>query len=478
MLRFVAIALIAAAAAQAAKIDVSHASSTITLKKGRSETVTFSLSQPIICPPDVGTECAVVIELTNPNEKKVALDNCIIKWTAEEWHQKRYLKVSAVENFVNDGNWEGVVKTSVVITEADYYKGENPADVKVKTLAGRSAHCSGTGDPHYTTFDGAYWHVYQAGRYVLYSNPYLDFEVQVATRAYPARHCAYAAREGNDLFYVNACSGRIVYNRICGSEECKKGGYPKIGVNGGRSGTYSVTFKSGRSISASASPYYMNMYATAPGLDYQSGTEGICGNFDGNKGNDYNVYKTTNINSQLKSGQLPTFNLFNWRPSSIIPTPTAAPHSKECKYIPPTVIRPVLTQPDVEDITDIIKNNEEEANDDGEIIFDFTDGMADDGIVAIEMDEAIATCRQHLQNSRAYEACKAVFADFDIQPYVDDCAADFSETGEESFIEGSIEDMQAECAAQAERDVSTWETDVDGNSIASNAEIAAAFCFN
>lgn len=128
--------------------------------------------------------------------------------------------------------------------------------------------------------------MYTAGRYVLYSNPQDDFEVQVATRAYPARHCAFAAKEGNDIFVVDACSGTIRYRRSCGSTECqKKGGYPRVGVAGG-SGLYTVTFQSGRQVRASVSPYYMNVYARAPGLDYQSGTEGICGNFNGVKGDD------------------------------------------------------------------------------------------------------------------------------------------------------------------------------------------------
>ena len=62
------------------------------MEKDSTRTVDFTIDEPIICPPDLQTECAVVITLDNHDPDKIALDNCIIKWTADEWFQTRTLR--------------------------------------------------------------------------------------------------------------------------------------------------------------------------------------------------------------------------------------------------------------------------------------------------------------------------------------------------------------------------------------------------
>jgi hypothetical protein len=62
------------------------------MDKDSSRTVTFRLTEPILCAADVRSECVVVVELVNPDPTKLALDNCIVKWTQNEWHQQRDLK--------------------------------------------------------------------------------------------------------------------------------------------------------------------------------------------------------------------------------------------------------------------------------------------------------------------------------------------------------------------------------------------------
>ena len=63
------------------------------------------------------------------------------------------------------------------------------------------------------TFDGNYWHYYVPGQQVLVKSTVREFEVQ--SRLYhnpnwtPAVHCGLAAREGNDVVYINRCPGDV-----------------------------------------------------------------------------------------------------------------------------------------------------------------------------------------------------------------------------------------------------------------------------
>jgi hypothetical protein len=117
--------------------------------KGFSQTVTFSLDEPIIC-SDPHVFCGVVILITNPSTKDLVIDNCQIKWTNADWNIPRTLNIKATENFVDDGEKTFIVKTKAVISNSEYYSGFDAPDITIKTQSRRTATCAGTGDPHYT----------------------------------------------------------------------------------------------------------------------------------------------------------------------------------------------------------------------------------------------------------------------------------------------------------------------------------------
>jgi hypothetical protein len=47
-------------------------------------------------------QCHVIVALTNTHPDQINVDNCHVKWAAHEWHQPRYITVSAKEDFVDD----------------------------------------------------------------------------------------------------------------------------------------------------------------------------------------------------------------------------------------------------------------------------------------------------------------------------------------------------------------------------------------
>jgi len=436
----------------------------LTIDKGKYDMVGFTLDEPIIC-KDMDKSCSVVVLLTNPNPNKISLDNCMVKWNWDEWTQTRYIKVSAVENFINDVAYTGTIIMSPAISRSEYYSGFRANNITVATVFKPSGYCSGTGDPHYTTFDGAYWHVYWSGSFVLYSAPHRDFEVQVAARGYPSQHCGFAAKEKNDIVVVHRCDGNNIMRRTCGTSICESGSYPKVTVAGN---SYRVEFASGAMVRFDMyNSVYGNMYVTAPGQDYGL-TQGICGNFNGNKNDDAPVYVASSP-SQMRPDMIPKVDLFNWKPTGIINV-VSSPYAKECNYTEPTYIRPILSNPDVEDITGLIKNNAPTVTNENN---NFVETVVDTKLV----DAMEKLCTDTLSSSHSAQVCKSKIPNFDIQIYIDGCTEDMVlSKGNINLLEQAISDMENKCIVEATRDTTTWEKDNNGNPIQPNPEILNNIC--
>ena len=459
--------LLASTPTQAFSPRIKPSQTSITIDKGKFDVVEFMLDEPIIC-KDMDASCAVTVLLTNPNPAKISMDNCMVKWNWNEWMQPRHIRVAAVENFVNDKPFTGTIVLGAAISRSEYYSGYRAANITVATIFKPSGYCSGTGDPHYTTFDGAYWHVYWAGTYVLYAARARGFEVQVATRGYPSQHCGFAVRENNDVVVVYRCDGANIMRRTCAAtSSCV---FPKISVSGS---SYRVELESGALVRFDMyNSVYGNMYVTAPGQDYDA-TEGICGNFNGNARDDVPVYVATSA-SQMPASMIPKIDLFNWYPSTsdtIVSHPS--PYAKECNYTEPTFIRPILSNPDVEDITNLIKNSA------GAVI-----NRPSENFVETEVDQSVVDaieriCRDAILSSHVTTVCTKNIPRFDVQTYIDGCVEDLVLShGDKEFIERAIEDMENKCITEASRDMTTWEKDNDGNPVQPNLEIQTSLCPN
>lgn len=440
----------------------------LTIQKNSKSVLTFTLDEPIICPFSSSYDCKVTLLLTNPNPAKLSLDVCQLDWNWNEWTKTRYVTVSAVENFINDTPFSGTIVTSPIISKSEYYSGFNPADILVETIFRPSATCSGTGDPHYTTFDGAYWHVYWAGTYVLYKSTQRQFEVQVATRGYPAQHCGFAARENNDVVVVYACDGKMIQRRTCGTSTCISGSFPKVSVSGS---TFSVQFASG----ASATLYYYNsiygnMYVTAPGQDYMS-TVGVCGNFNGIKSDDPGNNFVASSTNQMPKDTLPTYDMFNWYPSGIVDD-VVQPSAFKCPYIAPPVILPILNNPDIEDITNRIKQNTQIITTPEIVII-----TENPSTITINRNVIFATCNKTISESLVAKTCIEVMPYFDIKGYINSCTEDmFLSNGDVSFIQTAIDGLIQDCKSEANRDTSTWVKDEEGNLVQPNIQIQVNLC--
>ena len=413
----------------------------IAVDKGTTQTIKFTLDEPIIC-NNVFQECAVVILLTNPLTNKVTLNNCQIKWLSIEWNQPRYLNISSVENFINDGPLSSSIITSPIISNSDYYNSTIISNITIQILPKPSGSCSGTGDPHYTTFDGAYWNIYWQGTYVLYKSLIRDFEVQVMTRGYPAQHCGFAVKENNDIIVVSHCDGQNIIRRTCGTSTClmsdlSAGGFPKLLSSGS---SYIAQLQSGASVTLNFyTSTFGNIYIVAPSQDHNA-TVGVCGNFNDNPNDDVPIYISTS-SSSFPSNYIPQTDLFNWYPSNVINI-VQSPHIQECNYTPIYFTPPIISQGDSEDITNAIKNliNIPVINTNITTVYNYTDSP----ISTINYTTAYITCNNSIYQSTTLSVCNNLTS-LNITKYVVNCAEDLFLADDYSFVQQALDGLKSDC---------------------------------
>ena len=461
-----------------AKINV-NGKFPIILDKGTKSNISFTLDEPIICELQF-VDCNVVILLTNTLPNKIFLSTCLIKWESKQWFIPQNLTIGAVDNFINDDSVSTTITVNPAISYSEYYNNFKANDIAIQTKVLPTSSCSGTGDPHYTTLDGAYYNIYLAGQYILYKTKNRNFELQVITQGYPSQHCGFAVREDNDLVVIHGCTGNKIYKRFCGTTQCQYaiGGisYPTVSISGGSSNSYIVKFRSGTIVEMHFyNNIYGNMYITVPGQDYNS-VSGICGNFNGVRSDDIPAYIISNSN-QIPSSFIPTYDLFNWRPTGFIDI-NYNPNSISCNYTSPIIKSPILLYGDSVDITKLIYGISNNNN----IIFTPTIFVTDNNTtpvntinmstVEISYSSAYQECNNSFYLSKSVIACiNNVY--INVTSYILNCAEDVFYSGDSSFINVTLSGFVNDCLGIASRNISTWH-----NSTTPNLAIQSSVCVN
>ncbi|CAH1259096.1 VWDE [Branchiostoma lanceolatum] len=242
--------------------------------------------------------------------------NCVRDFTKDDWNGILEFPVKATRDLQIDGRSNGLRYLKVGFRpmsslNSPLWDGYQVEDVDVLThdQDREGTVCSSTGDPHYRSFDGKRFHVYQPGTFVLYRHTALPIEVQTRMKMCHAGNvacnCGVSVRSGNEVFILNKCSGsRDTFHWYTGG--VIRRGLPlamrvdhhgAVGddtrfyiADGGQK--YFVYFPTGSWMKIDVRGYYMNVYIY-PSTDDFDKTVGLCGTFDGDKENDGLHFGTT-----------------------------------------------------------------------------------------------------------------------------------------------------------------------------------------
>ncbi|XP_052784032.1 von Willebrand factor D and EGF domain-containing protein-like [Mya arenaria] len=273
------------------------------------KTVSIYSTVPIRCPPQHAKTCNLEIELDpiNNNGQLTLVKDCNVHFTPAMWNPKTN---RATTTFHVSATRDGKADKDIFLHFNPIYTADaspifNKYQVplmQILTKDKNTSTCSCTDDPHCRTLDttftkkGSYLDYYLIGEFTMYNSTTRDFQVQVRTWKCNHRvscNCGVAMKEGNNVVILDMCHTQYgtSFPRIVFPNNSSH----RMVVNRDKAGnSWTVSFPSGAQVKVTNSRgVALNVHITAPEVDF-SGTEGLCGFFDGNRDNDL-TYPTGKI---------------------------------------------------------------------------------------------------------------------------------------------------------------------------------------
>ncbi|XP_029649426.2 uncharacterized protein LOC115223143 [Octopus sinensis] len=375
----------------------------------------------------------------------------------------------------------------------------------------KSSICKSINDPHMTTFDNKRYDNFKHGEFVLYRHKRLPYAVHAFYRSCNGRascNCAIAVRSGDDVILIDRCGSSMKIKKTTLTITLFQNGELTPGtkiyrLNGGKK--FKVVLPIGTSVivekSKSGRSNYINVWVQASPIDYKN-TEGLCGNFDGIKDNDY-VTPDSKVLS-IKSKQPNKFSE-SWRVSAkdtlyngfcgIDDDEMKHPVFCDCKKEKSSCLANLNLQTcdklrsknnkkgsKVKDVTEVVMETMMESPPKKCITGNVTTNFEFNATFIPQelkwptesgITEKIATekCQGFIKNKASTKACLDVLPNSDLVTTVDSCVTDIQIMDNFMWVDEALQNYLQLCLIEVDTNIELWKNDSSNGTDKSIAEI-------
>ncbi|XP_059174756.1 uncharacterized protein LOC131954926 [Physella acuta] len=451
--------------------------SPITLTEGMgSERLQLSLSSPpsMFCNAKKHPECSVEVLLelvphlqdlkcTNNDiipQAVLQTPSCAVEFTKRNWKTGVSIPIKAVMDGVKDGNRKVQLQILVAI-KGQRTKIVDCGSVEVTVIdADRTSLCRSHNDPHLVTFDQFTYDNQLVGEFVLYKHKTFPFEVRVQQLVCSPPwnsatcNCAVAVKVGDDVISFYGCNGPSVNVQMYKNGDLTPGTSVKRLGDGKK---YEVYIPTRTKVTIENAVTLLNVYVDGSMAD-SSNTEGMCGNFNGNKAD------------ELGGERIQEFNI-RWRRTDSIFQGVRANNSAtlptycSCVRLRPAVCRAGLDvfrcdDIDYSDITDLLVKHSKPpvlTNMGGRRRRQATDNQSSTSkSPKYTKAEATQICKDKIEKSKTVGVCGKYLSNTTVPQSIDDCIFDLEATGESQWAEAHVSTLAETCMSEARKDPAVW----------------------